>query len=117
MTALFGIPNCTTVQKAQAWLDSNQIAYDFHDYKKMAIDHAHLQKWCDKLGWEMVLNRQGMMWKKASDADKNKVIDQESAIEFMIKVPTSIKRPIIEHKQGLLRGFVVEDYERVFSEL
>ena len=116
MITVFGITNCTTVQKARNWLDSHNVKYDFHDYKKLGIDQAHLQKWCDKFGWEQVLNRQGMMWKKASEEDKQKVVDTQSAIEFMINVPTSIKRPMIE-KDGkiILRGFEVGEYEKVWG--
>jgi len=106
MITLFGITNCSTVQKARNWLESNSIKYTFHDYKKLGIDQQHLKKWCAKFGWEKVLNTQGMMWRKASEGEKAKVVDEDSAIEFMIKVPNSIKRPIIVLDNGeILRGF------------
>ena len=114
MITLYGISNCSTVQKARNWLVSNQIEYIFHDYKKLGIDQAHLEHWCQKLGWAAVLNRAGMMWRKASEADKSKVLDQDSAIAFMIKVPNSIKRPIIEHQNGLIRGFDEAQYKDKF---
>jgi arsenate reductase (glutaredoxin) len=114
MTTVYGITNCTTVQKARTWLDSNNIQYNFHDYKKMGIDAMHLQYWCDKLGWEKVLNRSGMMWRKASEVDKIKVVDTKSAIEFMLSVPTAIKRPIIEIDGKLILGFDKIDYSTMF---
>lgn len=116
MLTLYGITNCSTVQKARNWLDSKQIAYNFHDYKKLGIDAGHLQSWCDKFGWEQVLNRQGMMWRKALESDKNAVVDTKSAIEFMIRVPNSIKRPIVE-KDGnvILRGFELGEWEGVLG--
>jgi len=112
MTTLYGINNCTTVKKARKWLEINHVEYEFHDYKKIGIDAQHLDSWCQKFGWEKVLNMQGMMWKKASAEDKNKVVDQKSAIEFMLKVPTAIKRPIVEFENGLLRGFDEMEYQK-----
>lgn len=115
MITVYGITNCNTVQKALTWLKDNQIEYSFHDYKKLGIDKEHLEVWCTKFGWEKVLNMQGQMWRKASDEDKSKVIDADSAIEFMIRVPTSIKRPIIELVNGqIVRGFDEDEYQSTF---
>ena len=112
MPILYGIPNCTTVAKARNWLESHSIEYSFHDYNKLGIDVEHLQKWCAKFGWEKVLNMQGQMWRKASDVDKAKVVDEKSAIEFMLRVPTAIKRPIFEIEDGaILRGFELVDWQ------
>ena len=36
----YGIPNCDTVKKARAWLDTKGIGYTFHDYKKEGADAA-----------------------------------------------------------------------------
>lgn len=114
MTTIYGIANCTTVQKARKWLESDNIEYTFHDYKKLGIDEKHLKSWCKVLGWEQVLNRSGMMWRKASETEKAKVVDTQSAIDFMIQVPTSIKRPIIDIDGKLLRGFDADEYTEVF---
>ncbi len=35
---MFGIPNCDTIKKAKKWLEAEDIAYDFHDYRKQGID-------------------------------------------------------------------------------
>ena len=37
---LYGIPNCDTVKKARAWLESRGVNYGFHDYKKAGADAA-----------------------------------------------------------------------------
>ncbi len=112
MITVYGITNCVTVQKARAWLDEHKISYQFHDYKKLGIDEKYLKSWCEVFGWDQVLNRQGMMWRKALESEKQKVIDTQTAIDFMLKVPNSIKRPIIEYDKGLLRGFDVAEYEK-----
>jgi arsenate reductase (glutaredoxin) len=115
MNIVYGITNCQTVQKARKWLEQNQIEYEFHDYKKLGIDQEHLQTWCNQLTWQKVLNCSGMMWRKASEAEKSKVVDQQTAIEFMLKSPTSIKRPIIEKNETLILGFDEQEYENFWK--
>lgn len=115
MTTIYGIKNCQTVQKALSWLEANNIQYTFWDYKKQGIDKTHLEVWCKELGWQKVLNRAGMMWRKASQESKNKVVDQETAIEFMIDTPTAIKRPVVESDNRLSIGFDEGEYEKFFS--
>jgi arsenate reductase (glutaredoxin) len=110
MVTIYGIKNCQTVQKAIKFIDGNKVQYNFWDYKKQGIDLEHLEKWCNNLGWQKVLNRSGMMWRKADEETKAKVKDQKTAIEFMLTVPTSIKRPILETEKGLLIGFVESEY-------
>lgn len=93
---IYGITNCSTVAKAIKWLETNNLEFKFWNYKKQGIDSNHLNNWCNNFGWEKVINRSGMMWRKADQKVKDKVIDQHSAMEFMILTPNSIKRPVIE---------------------
>lgn len=104
MIALYGIPNCDTVKKARVWLDANGIAYSFHDYKKEGADPARLAKWADVVGWEPLLNRAGMTFRKLDEADKAD-IDAAKALALMAAHPSTIKRPVVEYRGGLLVGF------------
>ena len=61
---LYGIQNCDTMKKAFKWLDAQNIAYDFHDYKKIGIDEDVLKQALTQHGWENVINRRGTTWRK-----------------------------------------------------
>jgi arsenate reductase (glutaredoxin) len=111
---LYGIPNCDTVKKARNWLDSNDIAYAFHDYKKAGADTQKLGTWCDAMGWETILNRAGTTFKKLADADKEG-LNQAKAIALMLDQPSMIKRPVVEYAGGLLVGFKMPEWEAAFS--
>src|SRR3546814_1670417 len=67
---MYGIKNCDTIKKARNWLDSHEIAYDFHDYKAIGIDAARLDSWMRLAGWEALLNKAGTTFRKLPDADK-----------------------------------------------
>lgn len=112
---LYGIPNCDTVKKARAWLAEHGIEYEFHDYKKHGVDAALLQKWMTKAGWENVVNRKGLTWRKLTDAEKAKIKDDKSAIKFLVEKPSAIKRPAFEHKGKLILGFDSAEYEETLG--
>jgi len=40
--AIYGIKNCDTMKKAFTWLDTHNVAYDFHDYKKAGVTFLDL---------------------------------------------------------------------------
>jgi arsenate reductase len=114
MVTLYGIANCDTMKKARRWLDEHEIAYQFHDYKKAGIEERLLRQWVDRVGWEILLNRRGMMWRKLDDSVKAS-IDEANAIRIMLETPSIIKRPVLEVGDRLHVGFKEDDYSKLFS--
>ncbi len=109
-TTIYGIKNCDTMKKARAWLDKNGVDYAFHDYKTAGIERERLEKWEKKVGWEKLLNRAGMTFRKLSDKDKAG-IDGKKALALMLKQPSMIKRPVLDLGGGkLVVGFTPELY-------
>lgn len=113
-TILYGIPNCDTMKKARAWLAEHGVEYVFHDYKKAGIDRATLEAWIEQVGWELLLNRRGMMWRKVPQDVKDQ-IDQASAIGLMLETPSIIKRPVLLHNDKISVGFKPDDYAAIFN--
>lgn len=107
---IYGIKNCDTMKKARAWLDQHGVDYAFHDYKSAGIDKDKLETWTKKAGWETILNRAGLTFKKLPDNDKQGLTEKK-AIALMLKQPSMIKRPVLELPRGkLLVGFKPEEY-------
>ncbi len=111
---VYGIPNCDTVKKARDWLTARGITYAFHDYKKAGIDAARLTQWAETAGWERLLNRAGTTFRKLPEADRSD-LDQAKAIAIMLANPSCIKRPVVEHGEGLLVGFKDADWAEVLA--
>jgi arsenate reductase len=114
MIKIYGIPNCDTMKKARKWLTDHAVDYEFHDYKKLGIDEKTLRGWIKKLGWEVLLNRRGMMWRKVSDEVKAN-IDEASAIQLMLATPSIIKRPVLDTGSHLEVGFSADRYQELFG--
>lgn len=116
MPTLYGIPNCDTMKKARRWLDEHGIQYTFHDYKKLGIDEKTLRTWVRRVGWESLLNRRGMMWRKVP-GEIRLGMDQETAIRLMSDLPSIIKRPVLVDGPRVHVGFSAEEYGRLFDRL
>ena len=110
---MYGIKNCQTMKKAMTWLESHQIEFSFHDYKKQGIDSETLSDWLNQKEWDEVINKRGTTWRKLSDQDKTN-INNEKAIKLMIANPSLIKRPALLVKNKLYLGFDENLYEAIF---
>ena len=106
---IYGIKNCDTMKKARAWLETQGIAYRFHDYKAEGIDKPHLAAWCQELGWEKVLNRAGTTFHALPEAEKVN-LSEAKAIALMLAQPAMIKRPVLDLGRKRLVGFKPEEY-------
>lgn len=102
------------MQKAFAWFEENKLAYTFHDYKKDGAQIEDLKRWSEKVGWEKILNKSGLTWKKQSLDTQKIIVDQDAAIRFLQENPSAIKRPVIESNNMLLVGFNEEDIQKAF---
>ena len=100
IVTVYGIPNCSSVQKAQSWLSEHGIAHEFHDFKKLGVPAAALDRWLQTAGWELLLNRKGTTWRKLDAAVQASVHDAASARPVMLAQASVIKRPVIDWPGG-----------------
>jgi arsenate reductase len=112
---IYGIKNCDTMKKARGWLESHRVAYEFHDYKTAGIDHERLERWSKKVGWETLINRSGLTFKKLPDKDKAGLTEKR-ALALMLAKPSMIKRPVLDLGGGkLLVGFKPDQYDAALT--
>ncbi|QQS16929.1 MAG: Spx/MgsR family RNA polymerase-binding regulatory protein [Neisseriales bacterium] len=110
-TILYGIAQCSTVQKARDWLDSNHVGYTFVDFKKTALSTEQVTHWLNLLGTQKLINKQSLTWRKLSEADKKCLDQSEQIITLLIRKPTLIKRPLLMYHGKVLCGFSVAEYQ------
>lgn len=111
MHTLYGISNCSTVKKAKDWLETNNIDYQFHDYRKQGLSKDLLHSFEDKTGWESILNKRSTSWRKLTDEQKN-TVSKQTALQYMLESPTLIKRPLLDTGKKLIIGFTAENYQQ-----
>ncbi len=112
---LYGISNCDTIKKARAWLDSHDIDYRFHDYRKQGLEPGLLQAMEAALGWQALLNRRGTTWRGLPDEVRDN-IERDSALAVMLEQPALIKRPVLATaERGYDLGFSDDLYTEIFA--
>ena len=113
---LYGIKNCDTIKKAKKWLEEQQIAYQFHDYRADGLDAELLRTFIEQLGWESLLNTRGTTWRKLTESVRQSINNADSAAELMLAQPAIIKRPLLAHNHRMLLGFNPDQYTQFLAE-
>nr|WP_294915706.1 ArsC family reductase [uncultured Neokomagataea sp.] len=115
MITLYGIKTCDTVRKACRWLDAAEIAYQYHDFRKDGLTQEVLAGWLQQVGWETLLNRSGMTYRKLSAEDKERLNADTAAVMFL-EHPTLMRRPVAVQSGKVLHvGFKPEQYDALFG--
>lgn len=113
---LYGIPNCNTVKKARVWLETNQLAYEFHDFKKQGVSAELLNIWLAQFPHEKLINRTGLTWRGLDEMTKSGIIDNASAATLMQTKTSLIKRPLLEKDSKIVcLGFDEATYIKLLS--
>jgi Spx/MgsR family transcriptional regulator len=112
---VYGITNCNTVKKALDWLKDHQVAYEFHDFKKLGIGEEKLNEWDQKAGYEKFMNKQGLTYKQLEPAVKEGIKTKADALALLQQKTSMIKRPVIETDDFLFFGFDEEVYKKLFK--
>jgi len=113
---VYGIDTCDQVRKARAWLRAQGVAVRFHDFRADGLDEALLSRWMGHLPWDSLLNRRGLTWRQLEASRKAMIVDQSSATELMLELPTVIKRPVLEAGDRIVVGFSEPIYRNLFPE-
>ena len=104
MLTLYGISSCDTCRKARRFLDASSIEHRFHDVREDGLTIQQLESWADRVGWEKLLNKRSLTWRKVSDADRSNLA-RDGALALIMERPTLLKRPVIEADDYLAVGF------------
>lgn len=103
---VYGIANCDSVKKARKQLDTQQLDYNFVDFKKTPPSSGQLKNWLTQFGADTLINKRGTTWRKLDDSSKALA---EGSVQNQIKLlsenTSMIKRPIIEAESQTMIGF------------
>ena len=104
MLTVYGIKSCDTCRRARKFLTEHNIEFRFHDLREDGLDIQMLERWSDRLGWQKLLNKQSLTWRKIPEVDRNDMA-RDKALAAMIDRPTLIKRPVLEADKFIAVGF------------
>jgi Spx/MgsR family transcriptional regulator len=97
---VYGLKNCDTCKKARAWLDRNDVAHAFIDYRDHPVPAATLREWADAVGgWEKLVNRASTTWRALADNRKSPA-DAAAWTALIAEYPALVRRPVLVREGG-----------------
>jgi arsenate reductase len=116
LLTLYGIASCDTCRKARKWLDARSREYEFHDLRNDGLDIQMLERWANRIGWERLLNKRSLTWKKIPEVDRTDM-SRNKALAAMLEHPTLVKRPLLESDEFIAVGFSPDQYQKILPRL
>ncbi len=114
MITMYGISNCDTIKKAKKYLTDNDLAFNFHDYRKDGITSSLINEFAEHIDWQELVNKRGTTYRQLSDEQKQN-LDKNTALELLVQYPAMIKRPVLIHNGQYHLGFKAAQYDEVFA--
>lgn len=116
MITLYGIPNCNTVKKAMDWFKAQNIEVTFHDFKKKGITAAKLEEWFGVFGWDGMVNKNGLTFKKLNKEEQAAINSPEAAKAYLMANTSAIRRPVVEWGNGKYTiRFIEEEFKNAWA--
>ena len=112
MTKLYGIRNCDSCRKAMKWLESNDIKYEFIDIRADGIDEQLIWGWQKVVGWEALLNKRSVTWRKIPPFDRE-ALNSDTACTLILNFPTVMPRPVLVSGTHVVLGFDGSNYDEL----
>ena len=109
-------PKCTTCQKAQKWLDDNNIEYELRDIKLNNPTYEDLSEWHKKSGLPLkkFFNTSGLLYKSLELKTKLPTMTEDEMLKLLATDGMLVKRPILVGTDFVLVGFKEADWEKIF---
>ena len=100
-------PKCTTCQKAQKWLDEQNIPYELRDIKLQNPTLEELTAWHQKSGLPLkkFFNTSGLLYKSQDLKNKLPAMTEQDMLTLLATDGMLVKRPLLIGDDFVLVGF------------
>ena len=107
MVTFICYPKCSTCQKAQKWLEENQIAYSVRDIKTENPSAEELAAWhrASGLPVKKFFNTSGLLYKSMHLKEKLPAMTEEEMLQLLATDGMLVKRPLVVAGDTVLVGF------------
>lgn len=105
-------PKCTTCQKAQKWLDDNEIKYEFRDIKLDSPTLDELTEWYKISGLPLkrFFNTSGLLYKSLELKNKLPDMTETEMLNLLASDGMLVKRPLVIGDGFVLVGFKEDEW-------
>ncbi len=112
MSQFICYPKCSTCQKAQKFLDENNISYTLRDIKTTNPNAEELKTWFKKSGEPLkkFFNTSGLVYKSLGLKDKLPNMSEQEQLDLLATDGMLVKRPLLITEDSVLIGFKAEKW-------
>ncbi|MBO7217122.1 MAG: arsenate reductase family protein [Clostridia bacterium] len=100
-------PKCTTCQKAEKWLNENNISHTLRDIKLDNPTLLEIREWYSKSGLPLkrFFNTSGLLYKSLELKEKLPKMSEEEQLKLLSTDGMLVKRPLLISDDFVLVGF------------
>ena len=108
-------PKCTTCQRAQKWLDDNELEYVLRDIKLDNPTFEELTEWYNKSGLPIkkFFNTSGLLYKSLDLKNKLPEMSEYEMLKLLATDGMLVKRPLLISDDYVLVGFKETEWENI----
>jgi len=112
---LYGLPHCSTCQKAVAYLEEKGVEIEkFHDIKEDRLTKKEVEKLVKLVGGaEQLFSKRAMKYRSMGLNEMD--LSDEDLLGHMIEEYTFIRRPVLVYGEQALAGFSKKKYDELFN--
>jgi Spx/MgsR family transcriptional regulator len=108
MLKIYGIKNCDSVRKAIKYLKSQNIPYEFIDFRETPIGKDTISQWLKSTKIDVLFNTRGTTYRTLK-LKELKLNEQEKA-DWLAKENMLIKRPVVALDNKIIVGYNESQY-------
>jgi len=108
MLKIYGIKNCDSVRKAQKYLKSNGIPYEFIDFRETPVKAKEIDAWLKGTDIKTLFNTRGTTYRTLKLKDLN--LSDEDKVSWLAKENMLIKRPVLTFENNVIVGYNETQY-------
>lgn len=108
-------PKCTTCQKAQKWLNDNNLCYELRDIKLNNPSFDELKNWYELSGLPIkrFFNTSGLLYKSLQLKDKLPNMTDTECFKLLSCDGMLVKRPLLIGENFVLAGFKEKEWQDI----
>lgn len=112
---LFGLPHCSTCQKAVAYLEDLGVEVEnFHDVKEDQLPKKEIEKLVKLVGGaEKLFSKRAMKYRSMGLNEMD--LSENDLLKHMVDEYTFIRRPVLVYGDQALAGFSKKKYDEMFK--
>lgn len=114
MMKIYGIKTCGSVKNAIKFCESNNLPYEFIDFRKEPLKNETVDFFASKVDISLLFNTKGTKYKQLGLKELN--LNDSGKLEWLKKDYMLFKRPVIAYGDNLSKVLCAYDEERYKKE-